>query len=95
MSYLDDLFSVAGKTALVTGAATGIGRMAATALVQGRRDRDDRLAQGRRLREGRRRDQRARRAGQGGRLCRRRQHRGGRRGAGRRGEGADATGSTS
>ena len=34
MSYLDDLFSVAGKTALVTGAATGIGRMAATALVQ-------------------------------------------------------------
>jgi NAD(P)-dependent dehydrogenase (short-subunit alcohol dehydrogenase family) len=34
MSYLDELFSVAGKTALVTGAATGIGRMAATALVQ-------------------------------------------------------------
>lgn len=34
MSYLDDLFSVAGKTALVTGGATGIGRMAATALVQ-------------------------------------------------------------
>lgn len=34
MSYLDDLFSVAGKTALVTGAATGIGRMAATALVR-------------------------------------------------------------
>lgn len=34
MSYLEDLFSVAGKTALVTGAATGIGRMAATALVQ-------------------------------------------------------------
>jgi NAD(P)-dependent dehydrogenase (short-subunit alcohol dehydrogenase family) len=34
MSYLDDLFSVAGKTALVTGAATGIGRMAATALVK-------------------------------------------------------------
>ena len=33
MSYLDELFSVAGKTALVTGAATGIGRMAATALV--------------------------------------------------------------
>ncbi len=33
MAYLDDLFSVAGKTALVTGAATGIGRMAATALV--------------------------------------------------------------
>ncbi len=35
MSYLGDLFSVAGKTALVTGAATGIGRMAATALVMG------------------------------------------------------------
>ncbi len=34
MSYLDDLFGVAGKTALVTGAATGIGRMAATGLVQ-------------------------------------------------------------
>lgn len=34
MSYLDELFSVAGKTALVTGAATGIGRMAATALAQ-------------------------------------------------------------
>ena len=34
MSYLDELFSVAGKTALVTGAATGIGRMAATALVR-------------------------------------------------------------
>ncbi|MBM2712358.1 SDR family oxidoreductase [Mesorhizobium caraganae] len=34
MSYLDELFSVAGKTALVTGAATGIGRMVATALVQ-------------------------------------------------------------
>lgn len=34
MGYLDDLFSVAGKTALVTGAATGIGRMAATALVK-------------------------------------------------------------
>ena len=32
MAYLDDLFSVAGKTALVTGAATGIGFMAATAL---------------------------------------------------------------
>ncbi|MGE0500743.1 MAG: SDR family oxidoreductase [Rhizobiaceae bacterium] len=30
MSYLDDLFSVAGKTALVTGGATGIGRMMAT-----------------------------------------------------------------
>lgn len=35
MSYIDDLFSVAGKTALVTGAASGIGRMAATALVMG------------------------------------------------------------
>ncbi|MBN9078041.1 MAG: 3-oxoacyl-ACP reductase [Rhizobiales bacterium 65-79] len=34
MSYLDELFSVAGKKALVTGGATGIGRMAATALVQ-------------------------------------------------------------
>ncbi|HWK64811.1 MAG TPA: SDR family oxidoreductase [Rhizobiaceae bacterium] len=34
MSYLDELFSVAGKHALVTGAATGIGRMAATALVR-------------------------------------------------------------
>lgn len=34
MSYLDELFSVAGKQALVTGAATGIGRMAATALVR-------------------------------------------------------------
>ena len=33
MSYVDQLFSVAGKTALVTGAATGIGHMAATALV--------------------------------------------------------------
>ena len=35
MSYLEDLFSVAGKVALVTGAATGIGRMAATGLVMG------------------------------------------------------------
>jgi NAD(P)-dependent dehydrogenase (short-subunit alcohol dehydrogenase family) len=34
MSYLDELFSVAGKKALVTGAATGIGRMIATALVK-------------------------------------------------------------
>ncbi len=30
MSYLDDLFSVAGKTALVTGGASGIGTMVAT-----------------------------------------------------------------
>ena len=35
MAYLDELFSVDGKTALVTGAATGIGRMIATALVEG------------------------------------------------------------
>ncbi|MEM9106338.1 MAG: SDR family oxidoreductase [Pseudomonadota bacterium] len=35
MGYLDTLFSVAGKTALVTGGATGIGRMVATALVEG------------------------------------------------------------
>ncbi len=35
MSYLDEIFGVAGKTALVTGGATGIGRMIATALVQG------------------------------------------------------------
>ena len=35
MTYLDDLFSVRGKTALVTGGATGIGRMVAGALVQG------------------------------------------------------------
>ena len=34
MSYLDDLFSVSGKTALVTGGATGIGRMIATGLVK-------------------------------------------------------------
>lgn len=34
MAYLDELFSVTGKTALVTGAATGIGRMAATALAR-------------------------------------------------------------
>ncbi|MGE3365850.1 MAG: SDR family oxidoreductase [Rhizobiaceae bacterium] len=34
MSYLDDLFSVHGKTALVTGGATGIGRMIATGLAQ-------------------------------------------------------------
>jgi NAD(P)-dependent dehydrogenase (short-subunit alcohol dehydrogenase family) len=35
LSYLEDLFSVKGKTALVTGGATGIGRMVATALVRG------------------------------------------------------------
>src|SRR5687768_18325683 len=32
--YLGSLFSVAGKTALVTGGATGIGRMIAEALVR-------------------------------------------------------------
>ena len=35
MSYLEEIFGVGGKTALVTGGATGIGRMIATALVQG------------------------------------------------------------
>lgn len=35
MSFVADLFSVAGKTALVTGGATGIGRMIATALAHG------------------------------------------------------------
>ena len=34
MDYLGHLFSVSGKTALVTGGATGIGRMAAEALVR-------------------------------------------------------------
>ena len=33
-SYLGSLFGVSGKTALVTGGATGIGRMIATGLVQ-------------------------------------------------------------
>lgn len=35
MAYLDDLFTVSGKVALVTGAASGIGRMAAAGLVEG------------------------------------------------------------
>lgn len=35
MAYLDEIFGVGGKTALVTGGATGIGRMIATALVRG------------------------------------------------------------
>ena len=35
MGYVEELFSVAGKRALVTGAATGIGRMVATGLVMG------------------------------------------------------------
>ena len=35
MGYLDNLFSVEGKVALVTGGATGIGRMVATGLVMG------------------------------------------------------------
>ncbi|MGG7564632.1 SDR family oxidoreductase [Rhodovulum sp. DZ06] len=35
MSYLDDMFGVHGKTALVTGGATGIGRMIATGLAHG------------------------------------------------------------
>lgn len=34
MVFLEELFSLKGKTALVTGGATGIGRMAATALVR-------------------------------------------------------------
>lgn len=34
MGYLDELFSVEGKVALVTGAASGIGLMAATALAR-------------------------------------------------------------
>ncbi len=35
MSYLEELFGVPGKTALVTGGGTGIGRMVATALAEG------------------------------------------------------------
>ncbi|GHB40950.1 3-oxoacyl-ACP reductase [Pseudovibrio japonicus] len=35
MSYLEELFGVGGKTALVTGGGTGIGRMVATALAEG------------------------------------------------------------
>lgn len=35
MAYLESLFSVAGKTALVTGGASGIGTMISTALVRG------------------------------------------------------------
>lgn len=34
MGYLDSLFGVQGKTAVITGAASGIGRMAAEALVR-------------------------------------------------------------
>ncbi|KZL18258.1 Rhamnolipids biosynthesis 3-oxoacyl-[acyl-carrier-protein] reductase [Pseudovibrio axinellae] len=35
MGYLEGLFGVSGKTALVTGGGTGIGRMVATALAEG------------------------------------------------------------
>ena len=35
MTYLNSIFGVSGKTALVTGGATGIGRMICEALVQG------------------------------------------------------------
>lgn len=34
MTFFDDIFSLKGRTALVTGGATGIGRMAAEALVR-------------------------------------------------------------
>ena len=37
-TYLESLFSLAGKTALITGGATGIGRMTAEALVRARAD---------------------------------------------------------
>ena len=34
MSYLDDLFSLAGKTAVVTGASRGLGHAMAEALLR-------------------------------------------------------------
>ena len=45
-------FPSAGRTALVTGGATGLGRVCAEALLAGGRARADRLAQGRGLRGG-------------------------------------------
>ena len=88
MSYLDELFSVAGKTALVTGAATGIGRMAATALVKAGANVMIASRKGADCERRRRRAQRARRARQGGRFRRRRLHRSRHRGARRRGQGS-------